>query len=177
MDRSLYIDRDMLSMRIAPSANVMIEHARIHGPDERKLNLARNDVDHRRPVALVGHVMDAHSGQHLEQFSGKVPRTADTPGTETQLTRILAGKRNQFPHVVRRHGRLSTITVWPRRSVSRCATTRATVSVPLSGAGPTMKRIGFVGYAAPCAPGLTTQASTTPAARQAHPDASAVIRL
>src|SRR5688572_14243108 len=51
--------------------------------------------------------------------------------------------------------RLSTMTCWPRYSPSFGATTRATMSLVPPGGKPTMKRMGFEGYAWPDATGAT----------------------
>src|SRR5205823_2957877 len=63
-------------------------------------------------------------------------------------------------------GRFSTTKDWPRRSVSHCAISRATMSVPPPGASPTMMRTGRAGYVCARAVRARTGSAIAPAVRR-----------
>ena len=79
---------------------------RRRGAVHHQLDVAAQQVGHRRPAALVGDVHDVELGAHLEEFHGQMLRRARPGRGVGQLARLLAGELDQLAERVRREARM-----------------------------------------------------------------------
>jgi hypothetical protein len=70
---------------------------------EEHLDVAGDEIVHRRSRAAIGHVHDVDVGHALEQFAGEVIGRTVAGRGEIELARRFLRQRDQLLHAVRRH--------------------------------------------------------------------------